>query len=79
MKEKSNLKGRIGWLDLAKTLAIFSIVANHAVNRAYPVTVNSYQDHLLFSIERAVIFAFSRIGVPFFFMITGGFITSKKL
>ncbi|MBR4435935.1 MAG: acyltransferase [Clostridia bacterium] len=72
---------RIKWLDVARSLAIISITCNHAVNRSFSTEVGQYAEFLklpfAYTVLKAVIYAFSRIGVPLFLMITGALMLNK--
>lgn len=72
---------RIQWLDVARSLAIISITFNHAVNRSFSTEVGQYAEFLKlpfpYTVLKAVIYAFSRIGVPLFLMITGALMLNK--
>lgn len=75
MSTPVNSQNRIYWLDAARALAILSITCCHAVTRSFSIyegTLLEFQSHsLLFSILKAVLYVFSRLGVPLFLMITG--------
>ncbi|MCW6664639.1 acyltransferase [Aerococcaceae bacterium NML191219] len=64
--------------DLMRTVAIVSVVLCHAVEASYPmqeVTFKSYNQYSqLFALA---LFAFGRVGVPLFFMLTGYFVLTK--
>lgn len=66
---------RIHWLDAARSIAIISITFNHAVNRSFAVNEGQYIEFhsipIYLTIIKTVIYAFSRIGVPVFVMISG--------
>jgi surface polysaccharide O-acyltransferase-like enzyme len=66
---------RYAWLDVARMLAILSIISNHALTRAfreYGTIAEAFQAlPLSVSIFRATVYTFSRIGVLLFLMITG--------
>ena len=68
-------QGRIYYLDVARAIAIISITFNHAVNRTFNIysgTISEYQTiPVLVTVLKSVLYIFSRIGVPFFLMITG--------
>lgn len=73
---------RIIWLDIARTIAIISISSNHAINRAFLSDESVYDTFIHYpkpvSFLYAVIFVFSRVGVPLFLMITGVLILNKE-
>ena len=75
-------KKRILYLDLARTVAIISISTNHAVNRSYAIYSGQQMEYLQLSfaenIFKAVVYVFSRIGVPLFMMITGVLVLRKS-
>ena len=68
-------KNRIMWLDIARAIAIISITFNHAVNRSFNIYTGQFSEYLqipaYLTIVKAVLYAFSRIGVPLFLMISG--------
>ncbi len=71
------------WLDYARVLAIISISCNHAVTRAFygfgSASEISAAMPFSGSVLRSVIFVFSRIGVPFFLMITGALLLGRPI
>jgi len=79
----SKSSNRILWLDLARCFAIISISSNHAVNRAFRSAGTSYDAFNTLStvdnVLHAVIFVFSRMGVPIFLMISGALLLEKKM
>ena len=76
------LAPRVKYLDIARTIAIISITVNHAVNRSFAVNSNQYAEFheipLYLTGLKTVIYAFSRIGVPLFLMISGAFLLYNK-
>lgn len=74
---------RIFWLDAARTFAIISISLNHAVNRAY----DNYNDQMAeflaipfpSTLFKTAISVLSRLGVPFFLMISGTLLLRKNI
>ena len=66
---------RIEWLDVARAIAIISITFNHAVNRSFCVYNDQYAEFksipIVLTIIKTVLYAFSRVGVPLFLMISG--------
>ena len=81
MKEVQ-VKNRIAYLDIARSLAIISITFNHAVNRSYATESGQFAEFqsipLFLTIIKAVLYAFSRIGVPLFVMISGALLLPRK-
>lgn len=75
--------GRKVYLDYARVLAIISISCNHAINRSFPGFESSYNAFLAFprwvTVFRAVVFVFSRVGVPVFLMISGALLLNKRI
>lgn len=73
---------RISYLDVARSIAIISITINHAVNRSFSIYSGQYEEFqsipLYLSILKAVFYAFSRIGVPFFVMISGALLLPRE-
>ena len=72
---------RIPYLDVARALAIVSITTNHAYNRSFAVfsaTQAEYQAFpVVFSLLKAMLHSFSRLGVPLFLMITGALLLPR--
>jgi len=72
---------RVKYLDIARTIAILSITVNHAVNRSFAVNSNQYAEFheipLYLTGLKTVIYAFSRIGVPLFLMISGALLLPR--
>lgn len=77
------MRQRMTWLDYARVFAIISISSNHAITRAfygYPTPYDAYlASPVVGCVFRAIIFIFSRIGVPFFLMITGALLLNKPI
>lgn len=75
-------KGRILWLDIARTLAVILISLNHAVNRAYSVYENQsaefYSIPFSSTLFKTIFLVCSHVGVPLFLMITGALILNKS-
>lgn len=74
-------KKRIPYLDILRAIAIVSITFNHAVNRSFAIYGGQYAEFqtipfFLTSIK-AVLYAFSRIGVPLFLMISGALLLPR--
>lgn len=75
-------KGRILYLDVARTLAILLVILNHAVNRTwsnYSGVQNEFYaiGHTL-TLIKAYLTVASRYGVPLFLMITGALILNRR-
>lgn len=71
-------KDRIEWLDLTRTIAIFCVVLNHAVESIYGFTLNDWNSYLLRDdIVKTIFFTFGRIGVPLFLLISGSLLLNK--
>ena len=74
---------RIYWLDVARVIAIISISCNHAINRSYATYTGQLEEYLsipfISTTFKAVIYIFSRIGVPLFLMISGALLLSKNI
>lgn len=67
-------KKRIVWLDVARTLAILSVTFNHALSRSFATHEGTFEEfqsipHIVSAIK-ALLYVFSRGGVPWFLMIT---------
>ena len=76
-----NENERIIWLDVARSIAIVSITVNHAVNRSFAVNYDQFIEFnsipIALTIIKTVLYAFSRIGVPLFLMISGALLLPK--
>ena len=74
--------GRKVYLDFLRAIAIISITFNHAVNRSFAVysgQLIEFQSISLFlTVIKAVLCAFSRIGVPLFVMISGALLLPRE-
>lgn len=72
---------RIHWLDYARVAAIISISTNHAVNRSFGIYSGTYEEFIAMpmwlTVIKAALYLFSRIGVPFFLMITGALLLGR--
>lgn len=70
------------WLDLARAVAIISVSFNHALNRSFLTGTDSLSEYLQMSapasVLKAFLYAFSRIGVPLFLMITGALLIPRN-
>lgn len=81
--DKRLSESRIFWLDVARCVAIISITLNHAVNRAYHVyegqSAEFFSIPLGSTLFKTVVYAFSRIGVPLFLMISGALLFKKEI
>lgn len=80
-KDLDGTEKRIIWLDVARTLAILSVTFNHALSRSFDThigTLAEYQSvpHLVSAIK-ALLYVFSRGGVPWFLMITAVLLLSR--
>lgn len=74
-EEHSIAKGnRILWLDVARTIAILSVTFNHALSRSFDTHVGTLAEYQSIpktvSLIKAMLYVFSRGGVPWFLMIT---------
>lgn len=86
MKEEliSGKKDRLFYLDVLRVIAIISISLNHAFNRSYSyIYSDQFIGFFAFSLEhnifKTVVYLFSRVGVPFFFMISGALLLQKRM
>lgn len=81
MSSVQNSKTRIFYLDFLRVFAIFNIIANHAMNRAFYNFSCQELDLAAMSMPGTVLKAFltmfSRVGVFLFVMITGKLILNK--
>ncbi len=66
---------RLYWLDVARVIAIVSVVFNHALSRSFSIYLDTQiefeQMTLIGSYIKALLYVFSRLGVPLFLMVTG--------
>ncbi|MDO5297335.1 MAG: acyltransferase [bacterium] len=73
---------RIIYLDILRAIAIISITFNHAVNRSFAVysrQLSEFQSLPFYmTAVKSGLYAFSRIGVPLFVMITGALLLTRK-
>lgn len=71
------------YLDVARVIAVFAIVLNHAVNRSFAVQHNQAAEFhtipMALTLIKAVCSIFSNLGVPLFLMITGALILNKPM
>ena len=74
------MNGRIGWMDLTRSMAISMVVLNHAVEYAWPLNA------LVFSqmsdgaaALRAGIFTLGRLGVPLFLFLSGALLLPRSV
>lgn len=76
------MKQRIPWLDVARSIAIISITFNHAVNRSFAINSDQFIEFqsvsLFMTSIKTVLYAFSRIGVPIFVMISGALLLPRN-
>ena len=70
-----NRTRRIYYLDVARSFAIVFVALNHALHRGFAASSGNHYDFasisLWLSIIKSLLTVFSRIGVPFFLMISG--------
>lgn len=86
MKENQNHLGgvhqRLFWIDAARATAIVSITFNHAMSRSFSYfrggEIEFTQMANSISFFRAVLWCFSRMGVPLFLMISGALLLDRK-
>lgn len=75
-------KERLEYIDVARAIAIILITSYHALTRSFSINSNTQSEFqsipLLMTILKAMIYAFSRIGVPFFLMISGALLLPKN-
>lgn len=66
----TNVKKRILWLDVARTVAIISVTFNHALSRSFETHEGTLEEFnnisKVISAIKAVLYVFSRLGVPLF-------------
>ena len=72
---------RIYWLDVARAMAIVCIVVCHACTRSFSIgteTLAEFEAYgVAFSVGKAMLYVFSRLGVPLFLMITGALLLGR--
>lgn len=72
---------RIAYLDVARSIAIVSITFNHAVNRSFATVIGQYAEFtsipFALTVVKAILYAFSRLGVPIFLMISGALLLTR--
>ncbi len=72
---------RIVYLDILRAIAIISITFNHAVNRSFAISsgqlIEFQNISFIITIIKTILYAFSRIGVPIFVMITGALLLPR--
>ena len=80
-KEARALQPRYFWLDVARVIAIVSVTFNHALSRSFATREGSLEEFLQMSVVgsylKALLYTFSRIGVPLFLMITGSLLLKR--
>lgn len=78
----SRVTGRLYWLDVARTIAIVSVIFNHALSRSFSVYQNTLiefnQMSLMGSFTKSLLYVFSRLGVPLFLMVTGSLLLKRE-
>lgn len=78
---KDNKRSRIASLDYLRVFAILSISSNHALHRSFSVKEGIYDGlcsiPVWVSAIRALLYTFSRIGVPLFLMISGALLLDR--
>ncbi len=72
----SKIQGtRFYWLDIARVIAIVAVVVNHALSRSFSIYLDTQiefeQMTLIETYIKALLYVFSRLGVPLFLMVTG--------
>lgn len=71
------------YLDIARVIALFAIVLNHAVSRSFAVRHGQMAEFhtipLSLTLIKAACGIFSNLGVPLFLMITGALILNKPM
>lgn len=80
--EKTSVVKRQRWLDVARLLAFASVLMNHALSRSFATQKDTLGEFLLLpkyaSAIKATLYAFSRIGVPLFLMISGALLIERQ-
>jgi len=82
MEVEEKNTNRIFWLDAARAIAIISVTFNHALSRSFAVYSGTYDEYIRMpaagSFIKALLFVFSRLGVPLFLMITGSLLMDRN-
>ena len=69
------------WLDFARALAIISVTFNHALSRSFHTHSGTQFEFMqmsaLGSVVKALLYVFSRLGVPIFLMISGALLMKR--
>lgn len=77
------MRERKAWLDYARVFAIISVSSHHAITRAVDNWLSGLAVFAPLSsadtLFRTIVFIFSRLGVPFFLMITGSLLLNKNI
>ena len=72
---------RVYYLDCARVLAVVSITFNHALSRSFEVHEGTKLEFMeiphALSLIKAVLYVFSRVGVPLFLMISGTLLLNR--
>lgn len=81
-KDLDGTQKRIVWLDIARTLAILSVTFNHALSRSFDTHIGTLAEYRsvphLVSAIKALLYVFSRGGVPWFLMITAVLLLTRN-
>lgn len=78
-KTPNTKKGRIEYLDVARTFAILCVVLCHCVEKVYGTSLTEWRNSSVSeNIFSTIIFIIGRLGVPIFLFITGVLILNKK-
>lgn len=76
------MSDRKAWLDWARATAIISVTFNHALSRSFATHSGTYEEFLLLgpfpSFIKALLYIFSRLGVPLFLMISGALLLPRE-
>ena len=81
MEQTVDKRSRLYWLDLARVVAIISVLCNHALNRSFSLYQDTQAEFMQMSLYgsfiKALINVFSRLGVPLFLMVTGSLLLKR--
>ena len=73
---------RVVYLDILRAIAIISITTNHAVNRSFAIYSGQLDElqsiPFYVTVIKAGLYAFSRIGVPLFLMLSGALLLPRE-
>ncbi len=76
------VENRQVWLDWARSLAIISVTFNHALSKSFDTRSGTFEEYIFLgnfpSFFKALLYVFSRLGVPLFLMISGTLLLDRQ-